>query len=398
MNINTHILIVGSGVAGIAAAVAASRQGKDVTLIDDHTYPGGAATAAEVGTICGLYETGNDKPSTMLVGGFVKEFALKTAAYSGTTPQSNRFGLHYLPYKKEALIRLMEAYISEENIRFLPDTVLVDLRQDENRLYSATIIKNGEQELTVTFDALIDCSGKAAVAHLVAHPFVENSYFQAASIHFYVKNSRVEADELSGFKLIRDLKVLIREGKLPACFQNTFIIPGSRSGNQTGFKLTVPLEVSHDAENIQQLTARAKVLVNELFVILKAHSSLFADAELDYIADDLGWRTGKRPLGKYVLTEADVISARKWKAAVAKSAWPVEDWVLHKSVDLTFVKENEYYEIPQECLMSVNYENLFFAGRMISATDRAIASARVMGVCLQTGYAAGKLASGFCFE
>jgi len=38
-------------------------------------------------------------------------------------------------------------------------------------------------------------------------------------------------------------------------------------------------------------------------------------------------------------------------------------------------------------------ENLFFGGRIISATDGAIASARVMGICLQTGYAAGKLAA-----
>jgi hypothetical protein len=37
--------------------------------------------------------------------------------------------------------------------------------------------------------------------------------------------------------------------------------------------------------------------------------------------------------------------------------------------------------------------NLFFAGRNISATDGAIASARVMGICLQTGYAAGCLAA-----
>jgi hypothetical protein len=33
------------------------------------------------------------------------------------------------------------------------------------------------------------------------------------------------------------------------------------------------------------------------------------------------------------------------------------------------------------------------AGRNISATDAAIASARVMGICLQTGYAAGRLAA-----
>jgi hypothetical protein len=36
---------------------------------------------------------------------------------------------------------------------------------------------------------------------------------------------------------------------------------------------------------------------------------------------------------------------------------------------------------------------LYFAGKNISATTKAIASARVMGTCLQTGYAAGKIAT-----
>ena len=43
-------------------------------------------------------------------------------------------------------------------------------------------------------------------------------------------------------------------------------------------------------------------------------------------------------------------------------------------------------------------DNLFFAGKNISATNKAIASARVMGTCLQTGYAAGKIASCFTIE
>ena len=42
--------------------------------------------------------------------------------------------------------------------------------------------------------------------------------------------------------------------------------------------------------------------------------------------------------------------------------------------------------------------NLFFAGRNISADDAAIASARVMGICLQTGYAAGCMAAAFALQ
>lgn len=392
MRITTNILVVGAGVSGIAAAVAASRQGKQVVLIDNHSYPGGAATAVEVGTICGLYYNGKDVESMFMVDGFVQEFALRTADYSKTTPNSNQYGLHYLPYNKEELKRLIEDYITENNILFLSECLLAEVTGDNTYLKKAVVLQK-DRQLTIEFDAMIDCSGNATVAELSDHPLVENHYFQAASINFYIENSQIGDNELSNFKLIRDLKTIIQQQQLPDYFKNLFIIPGSQSREKIGFKFTIPWEVSHQKGEIERLTIRAKELVNELFYTLKQHSSLFTNARIDHIADDLGWRTGRRPLGKYILTEEDVVTARKWEHPIAKSSWPIEDWLPNKSVDLTFVKEDDYYEIPRECLFSATYDNLFFAGRIISASDRAIASARVMGVCLQTGYAAGMLAA-----
>ena len=391
MNINTHILIIGAGVAGIAAAVSASRNGKKVVLVDNHTYPGGAATASEVGTICGLYKNGKDTEPQFLVDGFAKEFAQKVVKYCGITPQSNKFGLHYLPYQTENLKFLFEDYLKENKIEFLRASELTAV-EEENGLLKRGIITGSDKQITVHFDSIIDCSGKAVVAELTNHPFVESHYFQAASINFFVNNSSINDDEISNFKLIRALKTMILEHNLPDYLKNLFIIPGSQSKNKIGFKFTIPWEVSHEKGDIEKLTARAKQLVTNFFEIVKNHSSLFTEATIHHLADDLGWRTGKRPLGKYVLTEEDVVSARKWENPVARASWPLEDWLPNRSVDVRYIRENDYYEIPQECLISSRYENLFFAGRIISATDRAIASARVMGVCLQTGYAAGEQA------
>ncbi|MBK7555218.1 MAG: FAD-dependent oxidoreductase [Flavobacteriales bacterium] len=49
--------------------------------------------------------------------------------------------------------------------------------------------------------------------------------------------------------------------------------------------------------------------------------------------------------------------------------------------------------IPAGALESAAIEGLYFAGRGISASEMAIASARVIGTCLSTGYAAGMLAA-----
>jgi hypothetical protein len=49
--------------------------------------------------------------------------------------------------------------------------------------------------------------------------------------------------------------------------------------------------------------------------------------------------------------------------------------------------------VPAGCLRVAGVDGLFVAGRAISATERAVASARVIGTCLGTGYAAGRLAA-----
>ena len=63
--------------------------------------------------------------------------------------------------------------------------------------------------------------------------------------------------------------------------------------------------------------------------------------------------------------------------------------------DMCYFPANDCYWIPAGTLVSQSLTNLFFAGRILSATERAIASARVIGTCLNTGYAAGMLASDF---
>ena len=61
---------------------------------------------------------------------------------------------------------------------------------------------------------------------------------------------------------------------------------------------------------------------------------------------------------------------------------------------MTYLPLDDYYEIPAGALQSKDFENLFFAGRGIAAENKAIASARVIGTCLGTGFAAGWLAAG----
>jgi hypothetical protein len=104
-------------------------------------------------------------------------------------------------------------------------------------------------------------------------------------------------------------------------------------------------------------------------------------------------RAGRMIVGEYVLTGADVLAGRKFPDAVAKCAWPVEQWSADGKTRLRYLPPGAHYEIPARSLRAAKIKNLFMAGKTISADVDAIASARVMGCCLATGEAAARLAA-----
>jgi hypothetical protein len=104
-------------------------------------------------------------------------------------------------------------------------------------------------------------------------------------------------------------------------------------------------------------------------------------------------RAGTMIMGEYLLTGDDVLNARKFPDAVARGSWPVEQWAADGRQNVQYLPPGEHYEIPARCLQAARTENLFMAGKSLSADVDAVASARVMGCCLATGESAGKLAA-----
>ena len=96
--LNTDVVVLGGGSAGVAAAVAAARKGLQVVIIERNAFLGGKATAAEVGTVCGLYHFSKNEKSVYIVNGFAKEFAEKLQSESKSVPLHSPEGVHYLPY------------------------------------------------------------------------------------------------------------------------------------------------------------------------------------------------------------------------------------------------------------------------------------------------------------
>ena len=71
----------------------------------------------------------------------------------------------------------------------------------------------------------------------------------------------------------------------------------------------------------------------------------------------------------------------------------MERWTSNPRPEMTYFAERDYYDIPLDCLRAVELDNVFVAGRCLSAETGAMTSARVIGTALATGWAAGTAAA-----
>lgn len=388
----TDVLVLGGGAAGIAAAAAAARKGLRVVLIEQNSYLGGKATAAEVGTVCGLYKFNKKEIAEYAVKGFARTFSEKLQEISGSCPLHNTDGLHYLPYEIHVFKNIAEQLLRDLGVIVYFNSVLSSVETKNNHVVSVAIIADGNPT-TIRMRSVIDCSGNGIISQAAGLPLIKSESYQAAAQVFTMEGVQETNEARLGMILIRSLQSSVNNGLLADFYDRVYIVPGSLKNNRVSFKVGIPLPVTNAPGNLQELETVAHSFVEILTRHLIDQVPVFKNASVHHVAPEVGIRIGQRSTGNYILTREDVLQCKKFTDAVAVGAWPVEEWKQQKRVSMSFLKEGDVYQVPAGCLESPHLINLFFGGRNISATDGAIASARVMGICLQTGYAAGCLAS-----
>lgn len=390
-SIRADIAIVGGGAAGVAAAVAAARKGAKVVLIDRLKSIGGLASNAEVGTICGIYRFDKSPGFRYNVGHFAKEFALELQVRSNSEPQMDQSGLSYLPYSSQEFSQLCTDILQEEGVEFLVAEVL-GVEADKG-LITSLELKNEKGNLTLFVDAVVDASGVSRISKLLNLPLIETQFIQSASQIFTVANVPFDSERNLSLVVLKALRKGVLSGELSDTEDRLYLVPGSLQAGRVALKVTVPAKVDEDVSKLD-LKNRALKVIHRVMEFLKSKEAAFAEICLESVAPVVGIRVGDRPVACYVLSDLDVLECRKHASSIARGNWPMEIWSQAKRVEIRHLIEGDFYDIPAECLLTDHVENLYFAGRCISSTDNAVASARAIGTCLQTGYAAGMLAIG----
>ena len=383
------MVVIGGGAAGIAASVSAAESGLKVILIERYGFLGGLATAAMVGTICGLYYR-NGKYPEFAVRGFAKLFAEGVACRSGTQAKSYAEGLHFLPYEPQAFEQEASERLHQAGVVVYLDTVLDDI-QIENINIQEIVAITQEGKITIQTKAVVDCSGDAVVSNFAGLELIEEQTYQSGAFVFRVAGFPAMQSYTLGLNLLRWIKKGIHAQALHSDCDRLSIIPGTLIQGNAFMKLGIPFTLEKNTQTDYEHLARSRTV--EIIRFLKEVDESLKSLSITSMATQVGIRSGRRPVGKIVLNENDVLECKKPADGVAVGAWPIEYWGKERLPEMKYFEANDHYEIPAGALVSSGLGNLFFAGRGLSATKYAIASARVIGTCLGTGYAAGMLAA-----
>jgi hypothetical protein len=393
---NCDVLVIGGGAAGIAAATAAGRAGAQVILLERYGFLGGLATTAQVGTICGLYLRDETGVEAIPVGnGFANEFAARLQHSAGTKPLRVDRGLWVLPYFPPDFARVADSFVREtKNVKLILHATVADVSEENGRIKSVNALAWNEP-LKIFAKSVVDSTGEATAAALAGASSENGATDQSPALVFVLENVDPTLAQRGLLEARRELRVAVQNGILPALCERISIVPGSGAHGRFAFKFSL-FPANPNLALWQQVTdweRESRALLEPLVNFLMKNISAFRNARLESVAPQLGVRSGRRILGRARLTDDEVLHAKKSSNGIARGCWPMERWTAAPKPEMKYIAERDYYDIPFDCLRPAKLENVFVAGRCLSAETGAMTSARVIGTALATGWAAGTAAA-----
>lgn len=405
--IDTDVLVVGGGAAGVAAAVTAARQGLDVTLVERYGFCGGGAVAGLSGTVCGLYEATDERSArpNQMVFGFADEFCVRLETLGGLGEP--------VPYGKtwtrvhDPLVwrEAADGFLKETGVRVIYHAVAVGAHVDGGEAIEGLDLWTKEGPIDARAGIVIDASGDADVVAMAGLPsFVgDNGRVQNPTMIFRLLGvdterfvavygqdtimpeaitNLIKAKHNAGDYALPRAKIWLftttRPGEL-LCNCTRIIGPDGRELNTLFWRDFTDAEM----EGRSQVREYARFFRDNL-----------AGCENAFVNDtgvQVGVRQTRQIQGASKLMNADVISGAKFADGIARSPWPIElhagqkpkvEWLL-----------NDVYEVPYGCFVPERGEGLLAAGRCLSAEHEAVASARVTAQCFSYGHAIGHAAA-----
>jgi hypothetical protein len=388
------VVVAGGGSAGLAAAIGAASAGARVALVERYGFLGGMATAGMVSTVCGLYHTTVSGEPRLVNEGVAATVASRLPAMPGCAGPVRRGRTFVLAYTPFAFACLADDLVAEaQGIDVYLHAYLSGVSTTGRRV-DAVVVTTWEKVIELAARTVVDTSGDAVAAHRAGAeteiaPIAER---QLASLVFVLQGVDTSAlGQGARAMLLRALMGAEREGRLPKGASNLTLAPSPQPG-EVVCKLAlggITEELPHGRSFLTVAEGEGRRRARAVTDFLKSMPP-FERAFISHAAPQVGVRESRRITGRYTLTREDVLAGRKFDDGVARAGWPIELWEEGKlGATYEYLEDGATYDIPLRCLRARTLDNLYMAGRCLSATREALGSARVIGTCLATGEAAG---------
>ncbi len=383
----TSVCVVGGGMAGLIAAVAAARRGANTVLIHDRPVLGGNASSEVRMWICGA--RGHHRKET----GLLEEIQLANLA-------RNPSGLY----------AIWDSVLFEY-AKFTPRlTTLLNCSVNDATLQDGCLTAVKAWQLTtqqwhvVEADLFIDCSGDSILAPLAG---AEVRYGRESREAFGESIAPRQADlKTMGNSLLLQLEETdslqpFRPPRWAYYFDDQTHLP-DRLGQGFGsnfwwLELGGIQHTIDDAEAIRDELVKTAWGVWDYMKNRAPQADKLRNWRVRWLGALPGKRENRRYVGDHILTQNDIASERAFEDIVAYGGWPMDDHhpagLYYPGRATIFHPAPSPYGIPFRCLYSRNVPNLLCAGRNISTTHAALSSTRVMGTCALLGQAVGTAAA-----
>lgn len=389
------VVVVGGGLAGVCAAVAAARLGATVALVNNRPVLGGNSSSEVRVWVCGATAHGNQRWARE--SGIIGELYVENQYRN---PEGN-------PVYWDDVV--LDTVRREPNLRLFLNTDVRDVAAsgppDARHVDSVTGWTMGS-ELSTRFVApvFLDCTGDGLVGHLAGAryrlgkearsefgeswaPAEARREFLGSTLLFYTKD------------VGHPVKFVAPESAIDI---TTTPIPTSRviSAGDSGARYWWvewggELDVVDDNEVIRD---ELRGVILGIWDYIKNSGRFDADTlTLEWIGNVPGKREYRRFVGDHTLTQNDILEQTRFPDTVAFGGWSID---LHPTAGMYDPGagarqrfSDGVFEIPYRTLYSVNTTNLLMAGRNVSATHIAFGASRVMATCGAMGEAAGTAAA-----
>jgi hypothetical protein len=385
---NYDLVIVGGGMSGICAAIAAARFGSKVALIQDRYLLGG----------------NNSSEVRVGLGGQINVAPYPSLGYIfneiGPDRIGNARGAHHYQDNKK-----MDVVLAEKNISLFLGYTVDGVEMDGKKIKAVTAIEATDQDrIRISGKLFSDCTGDA---HLAALAGAETMMGRESAAEYGERLAPEKADEMT---MGVSIEWYCEDWNTPCDFPDSL---------DWGLKLDeYTVEPVHRANwywevgmNDDQIADAEKIRDYGMYVAYSTFSyckNRYSKKE-DWTCTHLVWvshvsgkRESRRIKGDLVLREQDLTRPIHYEDETCTTTWRIDqhyplernakDYPGAEWLSYGVLTPIDYYALPYRCFYSKDIENMFMAGRNISVTHIALGSVRVMRTCGMMGEVVGMAA------